>query len=212
MLDCLGALKRVTFLPPYRIPSQCRHSDILKTILVHCHSLSFTMYYLHIKAHQDDQELFSNLSRKAQLNCICDHAAKQLIAADKLEATTPCRMFPLKPIGLFVGGQKMTSETGDHICFWAHLQLAQQYYRNHKLLSFEQFDLVDWKSIHCTLHDLPRLFQLWASKHVLGIAGMMKFLAHQDDRSPLCPSCLECKETCKHIAHCPEMGHAAAFV
>jgi len=61
---------------------------------------------LHIKAHQDDQELFSNLSRKAQLNCICDHAAKQWIAAEGLEATTPCRMFPLEPIGLFVGGKK----------------------------------------------------------------------------------------------------------
>jgi hypothetical protein len=40
----------------------------------------------------------------------------------------------------------------------------------------------------------------------------MKFLAYQDDRSPLCPSCLECKETCKHIARCPETGRAVAFV
>ncbi len=210
--DCLGALKWVTYLPPYWIPSLCRHLDILNTILVYCRGLSFTTYYLHIKAHQDDQDLCSNLSRKAQLNCICDHAAKQRIAADGLEAITPCRMFPLKPIGLFVGGQKMTSETGDHIHFWAHLQLARQYYRNHKLLSLKQFDLVDWKSIHCTLHDLPRLFQLWASKHVLGIAGTMKFLAYQDDRSPLCLSCLEGIETCKHIACCPETGRYAAFV
>jgi hypothetical protein len=52
---------------------------------------------------------------------------------------------------------------------------------------------------------------LWASKHVLGIAGMMKFLANQDNRSPLCPSCLECKEACKHIVCCAEAGHAAAF-
>jgi hypothetical protein len=40
----------------------------------------------------------------------------------------------------------------------------------------------------------------------------MKFLAYQDNRIPLCPSCLECKETCKHIARYPEMRHAAAFV
>jgi hypothetical protein len=104
--DCLGALKRVSYLPPHRIPSQCRHLDILKTIIVHCHGLSFTIYCTHIKAHQDVQKAFSSLSRKAQLNCICDHAAKQQIAADGLNATTPCRMFPLKPIGIFVGGQK----------------------------------------------------------------------------------------------------------
>jgi hypothetical protein len=106
VLDCLGALKRATHLPPYWIPSRYRHSDILKTILVHCHGLLFTTYYLHIKAHQDDKESFCKLSRKAQLNCICNHAAKVRIAADGLEATTPCKMFLLEPIGLFVGGQK----------------------------------------------------------------------------------------------------------
>ncbi len=63
--DCLGALKHVTYLPLYRIPSQCRHSDILKTILVHCQNLSFTTYYLHINAHQDDNKSFAQLSRKA---------------------------------------------------------------------------------------------------------------------------------------------------
>ncbi len=75
--DCLGTLKRVTFLPLYRIQSRCCHSNILKTILVHCRGLSFTTYYLHIKAHQDDNASFNKLNRKAQLNCICDHAAKQ---------------------------------------------------------------------------------------------------------------------------------------
>ncbi len=128
-----------------------------------------------------------------------------------MEAAMPDKMFALKPFGLFVCSQRMTSETGDHIPYWAHHHLAQQYYRDHKLLSFKQFDSVNWKSIHHTLHDLPWLFQLWAAKHFMGIAGTMKFLAHQDDRSPLCPSCLECKETCKHIVRCPEAGRAAAF-
>ena len=74
--DCLRALKRTAHLPPYRIPTRCRHSDILKTILVHCHDLSFTLHYLHVKVHQDDNAAFVKLSRKSQLNCICDHAAK----------------------------------------------------------------------------------------------------------------------------------------
>jgi hypothetical protein len=121
VLDCLGALKRITYLPPYRIPSQCRHSDILKTIMVYCCGLSFTTHYLHIKAHQDDQQLLGKLSRKAQLNCICNHVVKERTEADGLNNTTTCRMFLLEPIGRFVGGQKMTSETGEHICFWAHL-------------------------------------------------------------------------------------------
>ncbi len=115
ILDCLGALKRVTYLPPYPIPSRCHHSNILKTILVHCRKLSFTTYYSHIKAHQDDNKTFAQLSRKAQLNCICDHAAKQRIAIDDTAGPALSRMFPLEPIGLFVNGKKMMSETGSHI-------------------------------------------------------------------------------------------------
>jgi hypothetical protein len=80
--DCLGALRRITELPSYRILSRCKHSDILKNILVNCRVLSFTVHYRHVRAHQDDSTLFKNLSRKAQLNCICDHTAKQRIAID----------------------------------------------------------------------------------------------------------------------------------
>ncbi len=209
--DCLGALNRVTFLPPYRILSRCWHSDILKNILVHCRDLTFTTYYLHVKAHQDDNVSFDKLSQKAQLNCICNHTAKQRIMMDRTEGAIPGQMFPLEPIGLFVRGKKMTSNTGGQICFWAKHQLARTFYNNWKILCHEQFDSVDWTSIHCTLHNLPRLFQVWAAKHVLSIAGTMSFLSHQDEQSPLCPSCLNCRKTCKHVAKCPEVGHAQAF-
>ena len=40
----------------------------------------------------------------------------------------------------------------------------------------------------------------------------MKFLSHQDDRSPICPSCQACVEDCKHIARCLEDGRSAVFV
>ncbi len=113
--DCLGALKRVTHLPPYRIPSWCWHSDILKTILVHCRGLTFTMYYLHIKAHQDNNVSFSKLSRNAQLNCICNHAAEQRMATNGKGSTNSRGMFPLEPVGLFIGDDKMTSDTGEQI-------------------------------------------------------------------------------------------------
>jgi hypothetical protein len=43
--DCLGALRWVMDLPPYQIPSRCKHSDILKNILVNCRTLSFTLHY-----------------------------------------------------------------------------------------------------------------------------------------------------------------------
>ena len=54
--DCLGALGRVANLPPHCIQTKCRHSDILKNILVNCTILSFTLAYSHVKAHQDNHK------------------------------------------------------------------------------------------------------------------------------------------------------------
>jgi hypothetical protein len=209
--DCLGALKRVAYLPPYMIPSQCQHSNILKTIEVHCCRLTFTTYYLHIKAHQDNNVSFSKLSRKAQLNCICNHAAKQRIATDVKDGAKYRGMFPLELVGLFIGDNKMTSDTGEQIHFGAHRQLAKDFFHDRKKLLHSQFESIEWLSVHQMLRDLSRLFQIWAEKHILEIAGATKFLAHQDGRSPLCPSCQDCGETCTHIALCSKIRRVAAF-
>ncbi len=77
---------------------------------------------------------------------------------------------------------------------------------------YGQFDETNWWSLRKTLLTLPRLFQLWAAKHVNRIAGRMSFLSHQDGQCNLCPSCGTCIETCQHIAWCPEAGRALAFI
>ncbi len=60
--DCLGALNKMANLPPYRIPTKCSHSDILKNIMVHCSDLTFRRLYSHVKAHQDDNIQYGDLS------------------------------------------------------------------------------------------------------------------------------------------------------
>ncbi len=120
-------------------------------------------------------------------------------------------MFPLKPIGLFIKGEKLTSETGDQLRFWAHLQLAREFYADQGILTNNQFDEIDWRSVHHTLHNLPWLFQVWAAKQVLNIAGMMKFLSYQDGQCKLCSSCQQHEETCHHVAGCPEVEQKKAF-
>ncbi len=98
-------------------------------------------------------------------------------------------------LAFFVNGEKMTLDTEEQIRFWAHCQLARSYYYNQGILSHEQFDKIDWPSVHGTLHDLLRLFQIWAAKHVNNLAGTMTFSSHQDGRCKLCPSCQMCEET-----------------
>jgi hypothetical protein len=109
VFDCLGALQRVTYLPPYGIPSRCKHSDILKNILVNCQDLMFSIHYSHVKVHQDNTTSFDKLS--LQLNCICNHLAKQRLADGVIEPKGGSKLFPLEPIGIFVGGEKLLSET-----------------------------------------------------------------------------------------------------
>ena len=68
--------------------------------------------YSHVKAHQDDTTSFDKLSRSLQLNCICDHLAKQRLSDGEPEPKGGSQLFPLEPIGIFLGGEKLSSETG----------------------------------------------------------------------------------------------------
>jgi hypothetical protein len=77
--DCLGAMHKVENLPPYQIPTQCSHSDILKTIMINCSNLSFTRIFSHIKAHQDNGIEYGSLLHHTQLNCQMDYHAKKAI-------------------------------------------------------------------------------------------------------------------------------------
>jgi hypothetical protein len=117
---CLGALQRVTYLPPYRIPSRWKHSNILKNLLMNCQDLTFSVHYSHVKAYQDDKTAFNKLSRKFQLNCICNHLAKQCLSEEAIKRKGGSQLFLLEPIGIFIGAAKLISETGPLLQFHAH--------------------------------------------------------------------------------------------
>ncbi len=127
--DCLGALNKVRDLPPYRIPTQSSHLDILKNIMANCSKLTFTRHYSHVKAHQDDGWAYGNLPREAQLNCQIDYLAKMAIYEAHAPQEIPTRWFPLKPICVFLGRNKLTSDKGEHLRFWVHKQLARSRFR-----------------------------------------------------------------------------------
>ena len=112
---CLGSLGHVATLPPYRIPSRCRHSDILKTIMVNCTNLSFKQEYHHVTAHQDNHTRWEDMSRTAQLNSACNAGAKAILRLQDATNLPPQKAFPLEPISMFVKGKKMTSDTSTHI-------------------------------------------------------------------------------------------------
>ena len=210
--DCLGALDKVENLPPYRIPSKCRHSDVLKNIMVNCSDLSFSRLFSHVKAHQDDHDEFHTLERPAQLNCGCDAKAKNSIINMDPTAMPQQRPFPMEPICIFVDAEKMTSDTGPRIRYWAHKQLAATFFDAEQILFTHQFVEVDWPVVYATLHEVPRMFGVWACKQVMDIAGT-NFNQSQyiEGHNPKCPSCDTCNETCAHVLFCREAGRVDAL-
>jgi hypothetical protein len=206
--NCLGALNKVKDLPPYRIPTKCSHSDILKKIMVNCSNLTFSRIYIHVKAHQDDGKTYGTLMRDAQLNCQMDYLAKRAIhdAQDPQEA--PTRRFPLELICVFLGRNKLTLDNGDRLQFWVHKQLAQSRFHHANILFADQFNTVDWEVIYSALRRVPRMFQIWACKQIMNIAPANGNRPWERSLSPLCPSCMQVPETCSHILFCNHSGTA----
>ena len=210
--DCQRALGGVENLPSFKIPATSKHSDILKTILVNCSNLSFEREYQHISAHQDDKAAFHTLSRPAQLNCAVDAGAKRQIQALEPEQSLLQRPFPLEPITCFAGPWKLTSGMKDKMRFWCHRILARDSLAHMKILTALQFNEVAWQHVYQTLEEVPRMFQIWACKQVLGIARTNHLISKWDlSVDPRCPSCLQHPETADHVLTCNEVGRVEAL-
>jgi len=104
--DCLGALGQVANLPSNQIPSKCKHSNILKIIMINCKALLFKRKYNHVAAHQDNNMDFGLLSQPSQLNCACDYAAKRILL-DLCPLDIPLqKRLPLEAVSVWAGKEK----------------------------------------------------------------------------------------------------------
>ena len=112
---------------------------------------------------------------------------------------------------MWVGKDKMTSDTSKALRFWVHKQLAEQTFSSLGLLTPTQFGEVVWKQIYGALQDVPRMFKIWAAKQVTEIAGVNANQAIRNPSKGIDPRCPSCNagedsphETCSHVLHCKE--------
>jgi hypothetical protein len=110
--------------------------------------------------------------------------------------------FPLEPVCAFVGPTKITADAGQHR-YWVHRRLAKEDFYQMDIMYFQQFELVDWEMIYLQLNSVPKLFELWACKQGMGIAGTMEW-----DKTVIhkCPSCMQEWDTCAQVLHCCHAG------
>jgi hypothetical protein len=75
---------------------------------------------------------------------------------------------------IFAELSKITADMGHHMRHLAHRHLAKDSFYHLGILHLQEFKKVNWEMVYQTLHEVPRLFQQWACKQVMGIAGTME--------------------------------------
>ena len=207
--DCLGALGRVASLPVDRLPSGIKHSDILKILMVHCQSFSFDCIYEHVEVHQDEEKGYHELSREAQLNSCMDLDAKSELWSLVGQEVPVQQPLPLKAVVVKIGKDKMTAGSEESIVYWCNKALARRTLSDPKVkwIDAEQFDEVYWPACYSALTEVKRMFQIFACKQTMGIAGCNENQAfYTPGHDKKCPSCGVEIETCAHVLSCNELG------
>lgn len=133
---------------------------------------------------------YNALLRPAQLNCLADLYVKREIWRLEPHALPAQAAFPL---AVFVGAAKLTTDTLEGLWFAAHIVLAEQTFFQLGLgiMSSHSFQEVAWRQVYdaLQLHTVPRLFQFWACKQAMEVAGTnLMQLAYKDAHDPHCPS------------------------
>ena len=185
--DCLGSLEKIRNLPPHRIPSKCRHSYVLKNVMLHCSLLSFMQLFTHVSVHQDNWTKFENLPREAQLNCAVNFGAKRALLSVYANNLPWQQKFLLEAICVWVGREKMPLDMGHHIWYHAHRHLAWEEFVMAGVLYNTQFNLVKWQMGHNTLSTVSRMFQVLACKQVwsIGCPDQLRALAMEGNEPTL---------------------------
>jgi hypothetical protein len=119
--------------------------DILKEIMTKCGRLGFDLRYIHMRAHQDDLLAYPLLSRLAQLNCPMGIEEKQVVLGLNSDGLPPQEICPLEAIAVFVGQEKMTSDTLESIQYRAHREVAKQTFHSLNTMNPEESKEVTWR-------------------------------------------------------------------
>ncbi len=86
--------------------------------------------------------------------------------------------------------------------------MAWKRFQNLRILTNQEFDYVDWEMVYEKLQDVPRLFQLWTFKQVMGATWTMEW---DKTSARTCPSCMVARDMYAHVLFCCHKGRVEMF-
>ena len=85
----------------------------------------------------------------------------------------------------------------------AQKEISETVFDKLRLMSPGQFHEVAWRHVHDAVLETPRMFQIWAYKQVINVAGVNRNLSkYMKDQCSKCLSCNVQEENCHHMTYC----------
>ena len=168
--------------------------------------------YDYVESHLDTTHSIDHLPIPQRLNVWADNLAKNaLITAHRTNRYTKPE-YPGETVRLFLDGHKVTSSIKRALYSSWGTRVAKPLFDKKKLLPSRHFDLVDWDNVDRTITSLPKMLQVWITKHVSGFCGTNTHLSLINPaQTNRCQCCGSAAETTKHITRCPNPGRVKMF-
>ena len=114
----------------------------------------------HIKGHQDENCLFHNLDRWAQLNVIADQKAKQRLQIHIINGRdTMSSTYHEEGWSCWLGNTKCEDFFRSDLKDWIFKRVARWYWSYKQYITYTQFDTIDWETIARVMEEKPQLYR-----------------------------------------------------
>ena len=97
---------------------------------------------------------------EAQLNCLCDDLAKDVVIDGMLNGVNETHQLPLESAWVIIDGQKQTSDVTRGLRY----SIGKHRAREFGLLDKKVFDQIAWDDLDNFLSKKPPMYKLWYGK------------------------------------------------
>ena len=225
--DNMGALGKAR-AHGRRVKSSLKQGDLVRAIRAMKQGLFLQLRYQYVKSHQDDVTRWADLPLDQRMNVMCDTLAKQAVgrglSIESVSRVMKPLSLPFEQASIIVEGNKLTSDVSEPVRFILGQLEAKRFYtqavdiqdngvnRGGLGWTTDQFELVDWDSLHLSLRRRPTMFRIWLSKQCMGANATRRNVAriegHNDD---ICPNCKLVRERSNHLNRCTDVGRTTLF-